>query len=166
MRSVYRLLGLARRYDVRDMRKLHGLRFARDQNAVDRVLAGRAPSGRPVGRRAPRPIKPAPAQVSPHGPVDHRRPGNLLADEILRRARLHPRRLFTQGDRADFARLHARMRTVLKHAIAQGRVPPRKTGLTGRRDEPSGSCPRCGTRLAHGRVGGRSTVWCPRCQHG
>ncbi|HEX2298683.1 MAG TPA: zinc finger domain-containing protein [Pseudonocardiaceae bacterium] len=27
-----------------------------------------------------------------------------------------------------------------------------------------GSCPRCGTRLEHGRVGGRSTVWCPHCQ--
>ncbi|MFJ8813196.1 zinc finger domain-containing protein [Amycolatopsis thermoflava] len=29
-----------------------------------------------------------------------------------------------------------------------------------------GGCPRCGTVLEHGRVGGRSTVWCPRCQAG
>ncbi|WP_290367244.1 zinc finger domain-containing protein, partial [Mycobacterium avium] len=27
-------------------------------------------------------------------------------------------------------------------------------------------CPRCGGRLDHARVGGRTTLWCPRCQPG
>ena len=49
-------------------------------------------------------------------------------------------------------RLHARMRTVLRQSIRAGRVPPHDTWLTGRRDDPSGSCPRCGTTLSHGRV--------------
>ncbi|WP_256560249.1 zinc finger domain-containing protein [Myxococcus dinghuensis] len=25
-------------------------------------------------------------------------------------------------------------------------------------------CPRCGTPIAHTRVGGRNTFWCPTCQ--
>jgi formamidopyrimidine-DNA glycosylase len=90
--------------------------------------------------------------------------GNLLADEILWRARIHPRRSCAGLESADFARLHARMGTVLRQSIAVGRVPPRKSWLTGRRDEKAGACPRCGTTLAHGRVGSRSTTWCPRCQ--
>nr|WP_245604982.1 zinc finger domain-containing protein [Mycobacterium genavense] len=32
------------------------------------------------------------------------------------------------------------------------------------RDEPDPSCPRCGTRLRHDRVGGRMSLWCPHCQ--
>jgi hypothetical protein len=36
--------------------------------------------------------------------------------------------------------------------------------LAGVRDDPDGSCPRCGTPLSHGKVGGRSTLWCPHCQ--
>ncbi|TDC65982.1 zinc finger domain-containing protein, partial [Streptomyces hainanensis] len=28
------------------------------------------------------------------------------------------------------------------------------------------TCPRCDTPLAHGRVAGRTTVWCPHCQPG
>jgi Zinc finger found in FPG and IleRS len=36
--------------------------------------------------------------------------------------------------------------------------------LTGVRDEPGPRCPRCGARLSRGRIGGRTPVWCPRCQ--
>lgn len=90
--------------------------------------------------------------------------GNLLADEILWRARIHPRQSTADLSDAACRRLHARMRTVLRQAIPTGRVPPRKSWLTGRRDEPSGSCPRCGSSLSHGRAGGRRTVWCPSCQ--
>ena len=151
----------------RDMRKLHGLRFARDPKAVDQALAELGPDAMDVsaarfrellsGRRAQ--IKPTLMDQTVIAGL-----GNLLADEILWRARIHPRRPCTALSVQDIRRIHSRMRTVLKQSVEAGRVPPRKTWLTGRRDEQSGSCPRCGTTLSHGRVGGRGTTWCPNCQ--
>jgi formamidopyrimidine-DNA glycosylase len=92
--------------------------------------------------------------------------GNLLADEILWRARLHPSRTLSATDPGDRAELHTAMRRTLRSSIRAGRVPDRRDWLTGHRDAPDGTCPRCGTRLRHGRVAGRGTVWCPHCQDG
>jgi formamidopyrimidine-DNA glycosylase len=61
-------------------------------------------------------------------------------------------------------RLYQAMRRVLRESVKDERVPPRKKWLTGVRDDADATCPRCGTRLARRRVGGRATVWCPRCQ--
>ncbi|MFF5987530.1 Fpg/Nei family DNA glycosylase [Prauserella flavalba] len=151
----------------RDMRKLTGLRLARDASEREEVLAGLGPDALSVSKAElggllsglRRRLKPALTDQSVLAGL-----GNLLADEILWRARLHPRRSTTDLSSADVARLHARMGTVLRRSVEAGRVPPRPSWLTGRRDEPSGSCPRCGTTLSHGRVDGRGTVWCPRCQ--
>lgn len=89
-----------------------------------------------------------------------------VVDETLWRARLAPQRDTTDLSRSDFSRLHDRMATVVRHGTDAERVPDRASWLTGRRDVPDGACPRCDTRLEHGRVDGRSTVWCPHCQPG
>jgi formamidopyrimidine-DNA glycosylase len=151
----------------RDLRKLHGIRWAPDSGAVSRILDGLGPDAaeltadalqeRLTGRRGQ--VKPALMDQSMVAGL-----GNLLVDEILWRARIEPHRSCSELDSPDVRRLHARMQTVLRQAIPTGRVPPRTTWLTGRRDDPAGSCPRCGTTLSHGRVGGRGTAWCPRCQ--
>jgi formamidopyrimidine-DNA glycosylase len=149
----------------RDMRKLQGIRFAADDDAVARILDDVGPDAMEVGRErfaellTRRQVKATLTDQSVIGGI-----GNLLADEILWRARIHPRRKGSDLSTEDVRWLHARMRTVLDAAIPTGRVPPRKSWLTGRRDEPAGSCPRCGTTLRHGRAGGRGTVWCPSCQ--
>jgi formamidopyrimidine-DNA glycosylase len=146
----------------RDMRKLQGIRLVRDEREV---LAGVGRDAMDVGRDdlagmlTRRQVKATLTDQSKIGGI-----GNLLADEILWRARINPRRQGGHLSTEDTRRLHARLRSVLSQAIPAGRVPPRKSWLTGRRDEPSGSCPRCGTTLARGRVGGRGTVWCPKCQ--
>ncbi|NIK59783.1 Fpg/Nei family DNA glycosylase [Kribbella shirazensis] len=150
-----------------DMRKLHGLRYAPDRETVERLLAGLGPDAaeltsaglrdRLAARRGQ--VKPALMDQSTVAGL-----GNLLTDEILWRARIDPHRSCTQLDGADIRRLHTRMRTVLRQSIAAGRVPPRKNWLTGRRDDPAGSCPRCGTPLSHAWVGGRGTTWCRHCQ--
>ncbi|HEY7597485.1 MAG TPA: DNA-formamidopyrimidine glycosylase family protein [Actinophytocola sp.] len=149
----------------RDMRKLQGLRLA-DDRQVDRILGEVGPDaldvtakelGELLGRR--RQVKATLTDQSVLGGI-----GNLLADEILWRARVNPRRKGTDLSTEDVKRIHGRLRSVLRQAIPAGRVPPRKSWLTGRRDEPAGSCPRCGTTLSHGRAGGRGTVWCPGCQ--
>jgi formamidopyrimidine-DNA glycosylase len=63
-------------------------------------------------------------------------------------------------------RLHAAMASVLRTSVRYRRVPGLPRWLTGVRDEPDPSCPRCGARLARGRVGGRTSLWCPRRQPG
>ncbi|OBI50975.1 formamidopyrimidine-DNA glycosylase [Mycobacterium kyorinense] len=90
--------------------------------------------------------------------------GNLLVDEICWRTRLPPSRPVTALDADEIKQLHTAMRRVLRTAIRHGCVPGLPRWLTGVRDEPDPSCPRCGTRLVRGKVGGRTSVWCPHCQ--
>ncbi len=90
--------------------------------------------------------------------------GNLLTDEICWRAKVNPSRLVSDIDADELKRLHAAMTAVLRTAVRHGRVPGLPRWLTGARDQPDPTCPRCGARLAHGRLGGRTSLWCPRCQ--
>jgi formamidopyrimidine-DNA glycosylase len=164
-RVIFAFPGGELRY--RDMRKLQGLRLVDHPRGVDELLAGVAPDATEVsaeklaellgGRR--RQVKAMLVDQSVVAGI-----GNLLADEILWRARVNPRAPCVQCGHSDFARLATAMRGVLRQSLQEGRVPAKKSWLTGRRDEPSGSCPRCGTVLAHDRTGGRTTTWCPRCQ--
>jgi len=87
--------------------------------------------------------------------------GNLLADEILWQARVHPAtRTGTLGP-ADANRLYHALESALGSAIARGGV---HTGDVIAARHPGGSCPRCGAEMRHGTVGGRSTWWCSREQ--
>ena len=87
--------------------------------------------------------------------------GNLLADEILWQARVHPAtRTDTLGP-ADADRLYRALESALESAITRGGV---HTGDVIAARHPGGSCPRCGAEMRHGTVGGRSTWWCSREQ--
>ena len=87
--------------------------------------------------------------------------GNLMADEILWRACLDPRRSAGDLDDAELDRLWRDMRTIIRMSIRRGHagvsevIPERRRG---------GRCPRCGTEMARGAIGGRTTYWCPREQ--
>jgi formamidopyrimidine-DNA glycosylase len=87
--------------------------------------------------------------------------GNLMADEILWRARIDPRRAAADLDDTEVDRLWRDMRTVIRMSVRRGHagvtelMPERRRG---------GHCPRCGAELARGTVGGRTTYWCPREQ--
>ena len=91
--------------------------------------------------------------------------GNLLTDEICWRARLRPTRAVAELEADEIKRLHTAMTQVLRTSVRHGRVPRLSRWLAGVRDDPDPSCPRCGTRLRHARVGGRTSLWCPHCQH-
>ncbi len=88
--------------------------------------------------------------------------GNLMADEILWRACLDPRRPAASLDDSEAGRLWRDMRTIIRMSIRRGHagvsevIPERRRG---------GHCPRCGAEMARGTVGGRTTFWCPREQH-
>jgi len=159
-------LGHGHELRFRDMRKLRGIWLADDRAAADRLLADVGPDALTVSRAefgeivgARRRLKATLMDQSALSGL-----GNLLADEICWRARLHPRRSGESLSDAETGRLYAAMRRVLRAAIPTGRVPGRRSWLTGRRDDRDPACPRCGTGLHHGKVAGRSTFWCPECQ--
>ncbi|MEV4732569.1 DNA-formamidopyrimidine glycosylase family protein [Saccharopolyspora sp. NPDC049426] len=151
----------------RDMRKLTGLWLATERSELAELLGDLGPDAAGVGRRdlrsqltrTARRIKPALMDQTVVAGL-----GNLCVDEILWRARLAPTASTAELDTAQWARLHARLGSVLRSSSRVGHVPDRPSWLTGHRDEPGGRCPRCSTPLRRNKVGGRSTVWCPHCQ--
>lgn len=87
--------------------------------------------------------------------------GNLLADETLWQAHISPRRPANELSTDELTTLHKALHKATKAAIRNGGVHTgtmitfRKAGL---------HCPRCGTEMTHGTVGGRTTWWCPEEQ--
>lgn len=92
--------------------------------------------------------------------------GNWMADEILWRARLNPKILAGELSPALVAKLYRSIRGLTKAALRQmdenWGFP--STWLFSHRWEAGGHCPRCGTKLAREKIGGRTTCWCPVCQ--
>lgn len=98
--------------------------------------------------------------------------GNRDADESLWLAEVDPRRSAASLTTDELTRLHAAIGKVLSEGIAlrgtQRDLFGRKGQAMHRRNifEKSGEpCPRCGTRIAYLRIGGRNTFYCPNCQH-
>jgi formamidopyrimidine-DNA glycosylase len=151
----------------RDQRKLQGLRLVDGEAGVERALAGQGPDALSIGRgeftellagRRAR-VKSVLMDQSALAGL-----GNLLADEILWRARIHPARPADGLSGEEARTVHAAMRDVLRRSVRAGRVPGRPSWLTGHRTGPDRHCPRCGTALDRTRVASRTTVFCPRCQ--
>ncbi|MFF8906202.1 Fpg/Nei family DNA glycosylase [Streptomyces olivaceoviridis] len=156
-----------RQLRYRDQRKLQGLWLAHDDREVARRLERQGPDALAVSREE---FETALAARRGHLKTVLTDQsvlaglGNLLADEILWRARLRPDSRASDLAQADRRRLYTHMRRTLRDAVAAGCVPPRGSWLTGHRDDPDPICPRCGSPLRRSRMAGRGTVWCPRCQ--
>jgi formamidopyrimidine-DNA glycosylase len=101
--------------------------------------------------------------------------GNIYADESLFRAGIRPRRQAGRLTRAELGRLHAALQQVLAHAIKLGGSSVSdyvdadgirgffqlEHKVYGRAGE---SCKVCETPLKKIIVGGRTTIYCPKCQ--
>jgi formamidopyrimidine-DNA glycosylase len=87
--------------------------------------------------------------------------GNLLADEILWQARIDPRRPASSLSEEELDGLRRAMRAAIRRALRKGGA---HTGSINAHREPDGHCPRCGAPLSRGRIGGRTTYWCPEEQ--
>jgi formamidopyrimidine-DNA glycosylase len=87
--------------------------------------------------------------------------GNLLADQILWQAKINPARPVGELTRPETDRLLRALRATVRAAVDGGGVHTLAV-IPFRR--PEARCPRCGTPMAHGTVGGRTTWWCPREQ--
>lgn len=101
--------------------------------------------------------------------------GNIYAAESLFRAGIRPGRAAGRVPRAALAALVAAIRAILADAIAAGgstisdfRQAGGDSGYFQHRfqvyDRAGLPCTTCATRLRGLVLGGRSTVWCPRCQ--
>jgi formamidopyrimidine-DNA glycosylase len=101
--------------------------------------------------------------------------GNWMADEVLWRAAIHPKRLAGSLKPAEVGALYRECRNVCRlalHTIAgRGRyLPPHlnahipKTWLFWHRWEDGGRCPRTKKPLVREEVGGRTTCWSPARQ--
>ena len=91
--------------------------------------------------------------------------GNLYADEILFRARMHPATEAARLSDKNLTGLFRAMRYVLEKAIALktdfNRLP--KSWLLTHRGK-EGRCPRCGRALKSATFGGRTSWFCVHCQ--
>ncbi|MGZ4273603.1 MAG: formamidopyrimidine-DNA glycosylase, partial [Solirubrobacteraceae bacterium] len=88
--------------------------------------------------------------------------GNLLADQALWQARIAPTRLTSTLTDEDLDRLRRELRSAVRSAIRKGGV---HTGAFIPARGREGHCPRDGHALSRATVGGRTTYWCPACQH-
>jgi formamidopyrimidine-DNA glycosylase len=91
--------------------------------------------------------------------------GNLMADEILWQARLHPRTQVQDLDDEARATLYRMLHRVLRRAVDRFDAAEREPRWLLRvRGLPGAVCPRCGTPLERIAAAGRTTYLCPSCQ--
>lgn len=98
--------------------------------------------------------------------------GNRDTDESLWLAAIDPHRSAASLTSDELARLHEAIGKMLSEGIAlrgtQRDLFGRKGQAVHRRyifEKAGEPCPRCGTRIAYTRIGGRNTFYCPNCQH-
>jgi formamidopyrimidine-DNA glycosylase len=142
---------------LRDRRRLGRARLEPDLEALgpDAADVGRTEFARLMARSSA-PIKARMMDQAVMAGI-----GNLMADEILWRSRIDPRRAATDLGEDELARLWRDMRTVIRMSVRRGHAGVTPVIAERRRD---GHCPRCGAAMERGRVGGRTTYWCPREQ--
>ncbi|MBJ6800842.1 bifunctional DNA-formamidopyrimidine glycosylase/DNA-(apurinic or apyrimidinic site) lyase [Geomonas propionica] len=100
--------------------------------------------------------------------------GNIYAAESLFRCRVHPDTPAGELSRADCVALVAAIKETLSASIAAGRATmdfrkaedklayfPQQLYVYGREGLP---CRQCATAIRRGRLGNRSTFYCPQCQ--
>jgi formamidopyrimidine-DNA glycosylase len=93
--------------------------------------------------------------------------GNWMADEVLWRAGIAPSTRSGELDARQQAAFRRATRFVSREAlriIGADNADPPQSWLIHHRWKPGGICPRDGTPLARGTIGGRTTAWCPQCQ--
>jgi len=91
--------------------------------------------------------------------------GNIYADEILFRARIHPATQVSALKEKTVAKLFRAARYILKKAIevkADVDLMPESWLLPHR--GKGGKCPRCGRELKSAKIGGRTAWFCAHCQ--
>jgi formamidopyrimidine-DNA glycosylase len=91
--------------------------------------------------------------------------GNLYADEALFQAKIHPETRADTISRKKMADLHRHIGRILRISIAASSdFDALPDGYLLKNREEGAECPRGNGPLAMTKVGGRTTIYCPRCQ--
>jgi formamidopyrimidine-DNA glycosylase len=93
--------------------------------------------------------------------------GNWMADEILWRAQVHPARPTGDLRAGQRERLYLETREVARRSlltIGRDWTDPPRNWLIHQRWKAGGICPQHRLLLRRETIGGRTTVWCPKCQ--
>jgi len=147
----------------RNMRKLGGLWLASGPEEVGELLAGVGPDALSLDRRRflelldrrRGRIKAALLDQSLLAGI-----GNLLADEALWRAKIHPARRIEDLSLEERRTLYRALRATMRDTVE--RYPEGfETRWTRVRGRPAARCPRCRTPLTRTVVAGRTTYFCP-----
>jgi formamidopyrimidine-DNA glycosylase len=151
----------------RDKRKLRGLWLADDEACIRAVIGEQGPDA--LGLSTPRLEERLAGHRAPLKSVlmDQRVVsglGNMLSDEVLWRARIHPLCRFSDLDPSGRRELGISLQRVLRASLRHGAIPRRPTWLASQRSRLDPHCPRCRTGLETSKVRGRTSYWCPACQ--
>lgn len=150
----------------RNMRKLGGVWLAHDRTEAGRILGPLGPDALSLDRRAFRSLLERRRGQVKAALMDQRLLagiGNLLADEALWRAGIHPARRIEDLGPEERDRLFEAIRSVVRTSVERfDRLP--SGWLIHVRGRADAACPRCGTPLGRTVVGGRTTYFCPRHQ--
>jgi formamidopyrimidine-DNA glycosylase len=151
----------------RNMRKFGGVWLAHGPAEVNELLSGLGPDALGVRRteflnrleRRRGRVKAALMDQSFIAGI-----GNLLADEALWMARIHPARPIEDLADGERVALFRALRAVIRHAL-DSHPEDFQSRWSSARGSPAARCPRCRSQLSRIVVGGRTTYFCPVCQH-
>lgn len=152
----------------RNMRKLGGVWLAHDEEETRGVLGPVGPDALAIGRRdflhmlerRRGGVKAALMDQTFVAGV-----GNIIADEVLWHARIHPRRRIESLTEDERRSMFSSMRKVLRESVeGYDYIPRKRSWLSSVRGLPEARCPRCKSLLQRTTVAGRTTYLCPHCQ--
>jgi formamidopyrimidine-DNA glycosylase len=152
----------------RNMRKLGGLWLAHGADGVAEVLGPLGPDAMEVKRRQFHELLGRRRGRVKAALMDQRLVaglGNILVDEILWQARVHPATPVDRLSETQRDQLFTRMRSVVRRAVeTYDYIDRNRQWLSHVRGRPGARCPRRHGALARMVIAGRTTYYCPRCQ--
>lgn len=91
--------------------------------------------------------------------------GNIYSDEILFRARIHPKRKIDSLNEIELENLFKRIKEVLEYGIKhKGELSRYTQSFLIPHREKEGNCPKCGSIIERYEISGRHGFFCPNCQ--
>ena len=152
----------------RNMRKLGGLWLAHDPDEVASVLGSLGPDALNVKRRQFLELLSRRRGRVKAALMDQRLIaglGNILVDEVLWQARVHPATSMEKLSETQRDQLFTTMRSVVRRALeGYDSMDWNARWLSHVRGRPGAHCPRRHEALARTVIAGRTTYYCPRCQ--
>ena len=152
----------------RNMRKLGGAWLAHEESEVREILGPLGPDALAISRREfldRLSRKRGGVKATLMDQTFVAGVGNLVADEVLWQAGLHPRRAVESLEDDDRVRLYRTMHAVLKESVDKyDYIPRKRSWLSHVRGRLDARCPRCDSPLERITAAGRTTYFCPRDQ--